>query len=42
MEDQRETWKWEEFEKLTDSAIGMWFSGQYVNEGGSINLTTPL
>ena len=40
--DQRETWKWEKFEKLTDSTIGMWFPGQYVNVGGSINLTAPL
>ena len=41
-EDQRETWKWEKVEKLTNSAIGMWFFGRYVNEGDSINLTALL
>ena len=34
-EDQRETWKWEKKKKkkrkLTNSPMGMWFFGQYVN-----------
>ena len=41
-EDKKETWKWEKFEKLTNSTMGMWFFGQYVNDGDSVNLTAPL
>lgn len=34
--------KWEKVWKLTDSAMGMWFSGWYVNDGGPINLVASL
>ena len=42
MEDQRETWKWEKFETIIDSTIGMWFSIRHVNVDGSINLIAPF
>ena len=29
-------------EKLTDSPMGMWFFGRYVNGGGPTNLMAPL
>ena len=29
-------------EKLTNSPMGMWFSSQYVNGGGPINLVAPI